>query len=101
MHFWAEPRVFYTVSIYNLATIGRRRSQQGIYNDDAGHIGWPFVHVLGASSLFDSGSEIRPSIGRAPTTHLEMELRGTDCHVATIGCNVGDQLLLQVTGLFC
>lgn len=66
VHFWAEPRVFYTVSIYNLATIGRRRSQQGIYNDDAGHIGWPFVYVLGASSLFDSGSEIRPSIGRAP-----------------------------------
>lgn len=39
-----KPRVFYTMSVYNLAAIRRRRSQQGIYNDDAGHISWPFVH---------------------------------------------------------
>lgn len=84
VHFWAEPRVFYTVSIYNLATIGRRRSQQGIYNDDAGHIGWPFVYeCLVRRACSTLGTERRPYTGR-PRHISKWSREGRICHVVTI-----------------
>lgn len=70
-----KPRVFYTVSIYNLATIRRRRSQQGIYNGDAGHISWPFVRVLGASSFVRLGNR-GTTFYRTALTHLEQRCEG-------------------------